>query len=288
MKRFSIVGAGRLGTALGAALVRRGWRAEAIIDRNARAARESRRIVGRGRASTSLAAAAKAGGTVIIAVPDDAVGGVAAALARAAGSWTKRSVFHTSGLLPAGILEPLAKRGARVASLHPVQSFPRKDVPQSVFEGITWGVEGDAAAFEEAERIVRALRGNVLLLSAQDKALYHAACALASNAFVALEWTAAEVLGKAGVPEDGAKGMLLPLVQGTLQNVKSFGLGKALTGPVVRGDVATVRKHLEALRGDPAAREVYTVLGKQILRLAARRGLPAGRVRALRRLLGGR
>ena len=288
MKKFSIVGAGRLGTALGAALVGRGWQAEAIIDRDARAAREGRRIVGLGRASTSLAAAAKAVGTVIIAVPDDAVGAVAAALAGAAGSWAKRCVFHTSGLLPAGILGPLAKRGARIASLHPVQSFPRQDVPVSIFEGITWGLEGDAAAFEEAERMVRALRGNILLLSAKDKAIYHAACALASNAFVALEWTAAEVLGKAGVPEEDVRGVLLPLVQGTLQNVKSLGLEKALTGPVIRGDAATVRKHLEALEDCPAAREVYTAMGKQILRLAARQGLPAGRVRALKRLLGGR
>lgn len=288
MKTFSIVGAGRLGTALGAALARRGWRAEAIVDRDARAARESRRIIGCGRASTSLAAAAKARGTVIVAVPDDAVGGVAAALARGAGSWAKRNVFHTSGLVPAGALGPLAERGARVASLHPVQSFPRKDVPPSVFEGITWGLEGDAAAFGEAKGIVRALRGNVLLLSARDKAVYHAACALASNALVALEWTAAGVLGKAGVPEDSAPGLLMPLVQGTLQNVKSFGLEKALTGPVVRGDAATVRKHLEALESDPAAREVYRVLGKQILRLAAKRGLPAGRVKAMKRLLEGR
>ncbi len=288
MKRYSIVGAGRLGTALAAALARRGWQAEAIVDRDARAARESRRIIGCGRASTALAAAAKAGGTVIIAVPDDAVGGVAAALARTKGSWAGRSVMHTSGLLPAAVLGPLARRGALVASLHPVQSFPRKDVPSSVFEGITWGLEGDAAAFDEAEGIVRALRGNILLLSTKDKAIYHAACALASNALVALEWTAAEVLGKAGVPAEDAPGMLGPLVQGTLQNVKSFGLEKALTGPVVRGDVATVRKHLEALEGDPAAREVYAVLGKQILVLAARRGLPPGRVRALKRLLEGR
>jgi predicted short-subunit dehydrogenase-like oxidoreductase (DUF2520 family) len=288
MKAFSIVGAGRLGTALAAALVRRGWQAEAIVDRDARAARESRRIAGRGRASTSLAAAAKSGGTVIIAVPDDAVAGVAAALAGAAGSWSKRNVLHTSGLLPAAVLGPLAARGARVASLHPVQSFPRKDVPPSVFEGITWGLEGDAAAVKEAEGIVRALRGHVLLLSAKDKAIYHAACALASNAFVALEWTAAEALRKAGVPEASAPGMLWPLVQRTLQNVKSLGSGKALTGPIVRGDAATVRKHLKALEGESAAREVYTVLGKQALRLAARQGLPAGRVRALKRLLEGK
>lgn len=288
MKRFSIVGAGRLGTALGAALARRGWLAEAIVDRDARAARESRRIIGRGRASTSYAAAAEAGGAVIIAVPDDAIGRVAAALARSGGAWAGRPVFHTSGLVPSGALGPLVRRGASAASLHPIQSFPRKDAPASVFKGITWGIEGGPAAVEAAGEIVRALRGHVLLLSEKDKPLYHAACALASNAFVALEWTAAGVLQQAGVTEDAAFAALLPLVQGTLQNVKSLGLEKALTGPVVRGDSATVRKHLEALGSDLVAREIYAASGKLILRLAAKRGLPAGRIRTLRRLLEGK
>ena len=288
MKKFSIVGAGRLGTALGAALVRRGWLAGAIVDKDARAARESRRIIGRGRASTSCAAAAGAGGTVIIAVPDDAVGRVAAALARSDGEWAGRPVFHTSGLVPSSALGPLARRGARTASLHPVQSFPRKYVPVSVFKGITWGIEGGPAGVEAAGEIVRALRGHVLLLSERDKPLYHAACALASNAFVALEWTAAGILRKAGLTEDAAFAALLPLVQGTLQNVKSLGPEKALTGPVLRGDIATVRKHLDALRADPGAREYYRAAGLLVLRLAAKRGLPAGRVRALKRLLEGK
>ncbi|MCX6573594.1 MAG: DUF2520 domain-containing protein, partial [Candidatus Aminicenantes bacterium] len=197
MKAFSIVGAGRLGTTLAAALVRRGWKLEVIVDRRAGAAREARRIIGAGRVSTSPLAAAKAEGTVIIAVPDDAVGRAASALARAGGSWAGRDVFHTSGLLPAGVLAPLARRGARIASLHPAQAFPRKGMPASVFKGITWGIEGDEAAVEAGEAIVRALRGHVLLLAAKDKALYHAACALASNALVALEWTAVEVLRSA-------------------------------------------------------------------------------------------
>jgi predicted short-subunit dehydrogenase-like oxidoreductase (DUF2520 family) len=288
MKTFSIVGAGRLGTVLGSALVRRGWPVEVIVDRNARAARGSRRIIGRGRASTSLAAAAKARGVVIIAVPDDAMAAVASALARSGGSWAGRDVFHTSGLLPAKILAPLAERGARVASLHPVQAFPRKDAPASVFKGITWGVEGDPEAIETAERIVRRLRGNVLLLSEKDKPLYHAACALASNALIALEWTAADLLRRAGLSEEAAAGTLSPLLQGTLQNVKSIGLEKALTGPILRGDVATVHKHLKALGGDAGTRQVYKALGKQTLRLAAKSGLPAGRVRALKRLLEGK
>ena len=288
MKRFSIVGAGRLGTALGAALVRAGWQAESLIDKDARAARESRLIIGAGRASTRLAAAAQARGTVFVTVPDDAVEGVARAMARAGGRWDGRDVFHTSGLLPAAVLAQLAHRGARVASLHPVQSFPRKDMPASAFRGITWGIEGEPEGVESAAGIARALGGHVLLLSAEDKSLYHAACALASNALVALERTAVEVLSRVGLGEEAAARSLLPLAQGTLQNVKSLGLEKSLTGPLLRGDVQTVRRHLEALRALPEARRVYVVLGRQVLRLAARRGLPAAKVRSLKRLLEGR
>jgi predicted short-subunit dehydrogenase-like oxidoreductase (DUF2520 family) len=288
MKTFSIVGAGRLGVSLGAALARKGWTPAAIIDRDARAAREGRRLIGRGRASTSAAAAAGARGAVIIAVPDDEVRRAASDLARAGGSWAGRAVFHTSGIHPAAVLAPLARHGAQLGSLHPIQTFPRRDAPAAAFSGITWGLEGDEAAIEAGRAIVRALRGHVLLLSAKDKALYHAACALASNALVALEWTAANLLGKAGVPADAATAALAPLAQGTLQNVKSLGPAGALTGPILRGDLATVRRHLGALENEPGARAVYAALGREILRLAEKRGLGESRVRALRRLLEGR
>jgi predicted short-subunit dehydrogenase-like oxidoreductase (DUF2520 family) len=288
MKSFSIIGAGRLGTSLGAALAGRGWRPEAVVDRDLAAARAGRRIIGGGAATTSLAAAAGARGTVIIAVPDAAVARAASGLARARGSWPGRVVFHTSGLLPAAVLAPLARCGARVASLHPAQSFPQKGMPPAAFEGITWGLEGDPAAVESAAGMVRDLGGHILLLAARDKALYHAACALASNAFVALEWTAVGLLGRAGIAPDAAADALLPLAQGTLQNVKSLGLEQALTGPILRGDIATVEAHLEALREDPGARQIYAALGKRILDLAAKRGLPAARVRALKRRLAGK
>lgn len=287
-KTFSLVGAGRLGTTLAAALVRRGWTLEVLVDRRAGAALEARRIIGAGQVSSSPAAAARARGAVILAVPDDAVVRAAAALARCDGSWAGRDVFHTSGLLPASALTPLARRGARVASLHPVQSFPRNDLPASVFKGITWGIEGDERAARAGTAIARALGGHVLLLAAKDKTLYHTACTLASNALVALEWTAVGVLEQAGVGQDAAVRTLLPLVQGTLQNVKSFGLEGALTGPVLRGDIDTVRRHLAALKGDRAARLIYASLGMQTLRLAEAKGLAAGQVRALKRLLRGK
>jgi predicted short-subunit dehydrogenase-like oxidoreductase (DUF2520 family) len=285
MKAFSIVGAGRLGTSLGAALVRRGWRLALVVDKDARAAREGRRLIGAGRAAASLGASSRPGDVVIIAVPDDAVRRAAAALARSGVDWSGRTVFHTSGLLPARVLAPLRARGARAASLHPVQAFPRKDTPAAAFKGITWGIEGDAEAVETAGTIVRALGGHVLLLAEKNKPLYHAACVLASNALVALEWTTADLMRAAGIEEAAAADMLMPLVQGTLQNVKNLGLEKALTGPILRGDAATVREHLAALGQIPGASEVYRVLGKRILGGAGKAGLPAGRVRAMRRLL---
>lgn len=286
-RSFSVVGTGRLGTALAAALARRGWRPAALVDRDLRAAREARRLTGAGRASTALGPAPDPGRLVVVAVPDAEVAKAAAALARSGVDWTGRVVVHTSGLLAASALAPLARRGALTASCHPVQSFARKDAPASVFAGVTWGVEGDPEAVEACGRVVRSLRGHVLLLAAKDKPLYHAACALASNAFVALEGTAVDLLGRAGIDRGTAEAVLLPLVEGTLQNVKKLGVEKALTGPVIRGDQSTVAAHLEALRKDPRAADIYRALGKAVLEMAARRGLAPARVRSLRRRLGG-
>lgn len=286
-KSFSVVGAGRLGTALAAALARRGWRPAALVDRDLGAARGARRLVGAGRASTILGPSPDPGRFVVVAVPDAQVAKAAAALARSGVDWTGRVVVHTSGLLAASVLAPLARRGARTASCHPVQSFARKDAPASVFTGVTWGVEGDPEAIEACGRVVRALRGRLLPLTAEEKPLYHAACALASNAFVALEGTAVDLLVRAGIDRGTAEAVLLPLVEGTLQNVKKLGMDGALTGPVIRGDQSTVAAHLEALGPEPRAAEIYRVLGKAMLEMAARRGLAPARVKSLRRRLGG-
>ena len=224
MKRFSIVGAGRLGTASG-----RPSSGGAGSPRPS-----STRTPGRpARAGASSAGAGprprpprrpEPSGTVIIAVPDDAVGRVASALARVG-----RDVGRT-----ARVPHERTRAFERARRSRPARGrSPPRSIRSSRSRGRTFrrrssrasrgGSKASAAAVEAAEEIVRALRGHVLLLSAKDKPLYHAACALASNAFVALEWTAAGILQKAGVAEDAAFAALLPLVQGTLQNVKSLG-----------------------------------------------------------------
>jgi predicted short-subunit dehydrogenase-like oxidoreductase (DUF2520 family) len=285
---FSVVGAGRVGTALAFALTRKGWKLEVVADRDAAAARESRAIIGQGVASADIRRAARGTHLLIISVPDDSVERAARMLARARHDWTGCLVFHTSGLLPAAALDPLRKRGARAASLHPVQSFPEKKGTARFFRGIYWGIEGDREAVVTGRALVKRLGGKAIRLREKDKPLYHAACSLAANAFMALEETAAGLLEETGVDPTTAWSVLLPLVQGTLQSVKKIGPAKALTGPVSRGDIRTVREHLRVLEARPGIREIYVALAGQQLALAAKKGVPAARLRALRRLLEGK
>ena len=288
MKRFSVIGAGRVGTALGFALTRKGWVLAAIADRNPAAARESRKIIGRGRATTDIRGAARGIQVLFVCVPDDAIEAVARRLARSAADWSGRLVFHMSGLVSAAVLSPLRARGASVASLHPVQAFPGKKGGARLFSGIYWGLEGNKEAVRAGRGIVKTLGGHSFTVLEKNKPLYHAACSLASTAFISLEGAATALLEEAGIPRNSAKAILRPLVQGTLQNVKKLGLKNALTGPLVRGDVRTVRRHLDVLRSRPLYLEIYKSLGRQALGFVRGGRVPAGKVRALRRLLEGR
>jgi predicted short-subunit dehydrogenase-like oxidoreductase (DUF2520 family) len=283
--RVAIIGTGRLGTSLGTALARAGAKIEALADIDPRAARRARRRIGGGFATTDPVRAAAAAGVVFLCVPDDAIRPAAAALAGSAVVWRGKIVFHTSGLTPASALGPLRAKGASTASFHPVQTFPIPSLPPSWFKGIAIGIEGDRAASALARTISRALGARPLRLAGRDKALYHAACSLASNLLVPLFDLACETLARAGVPESKTSGVLLPLVEGTLHAVKLLNGKNALTGPLARGDLATVRRHLGALKGIPLAADIYRLLGKRSLVLLEERGISKGEISRLRERL---
>lgn len=290
--KLSIIGAGRLGTVLGAALRKKGLPILAIADRRLAAAREGRKIIGTGKVTRDAARAAIKADIVFITVPDAEIEGVARRLAGAAHGpgkpWQGKIVFHTSGALSADALAPLRELGAACASFHPVQSFPRKRLPASHFKGVTIGLDGDARAVRAGAAIARRLGGRPLVLTGADKALYHAACSIASNLLVPLFDTACGLLRRAGIGDRDAVKVLWPLVEGTLQSVKRLDGAGALTGPISRGDADTVRRHLRALDKYPAARKIYRLLGAEALRLARRRNkIPLRDVRELTRLLGG-
>ncbi len=287
MTGVTIIGAGRLGTSLGRALAGKRFIVRWLADDRPAAARESRRIVRQGKATTDAAKAAAAAGTVFLCVPDEEIERVAKALARAPIDWRGKFVFQTSGILSSKVLAALKARGAFCASFHPVQSFPRKNMPPLHFRDIYIGIEGGPKASREAGRIARSLGARPFLIRAQDKILYHTACSMASNLLVPLFDTACSLLRRAGIEDKAAVKILWPLVEGTLQTVKHFDRVSALTGPISRGDAATVRRHIAALKKFPAAREIYRTLGREALKLAEKKNLPPGKIKALKHALEG-
>jgi predicted short-subunit dehydrogenase-like oxidoreductase (DUF2520 family) len=282
---LAIIGAGCLGTSLGRALARKGHRIQALTCRRLASAKESRRIIGQGKAMTDKAGAARCADVIFLCLPDREIGKAAAALSRSGIDWTPKIVFHTSGLLPADVLNPLREKGARVAAFHPIQSFPSKRTPESRFAGIFFGLEGDREAIALAKTIIRQLGGRARLVPPEARPLYHAACSLASNDFVILLDAAARLLTQAGFNGKIPLQLLLPLVEGTLQNVKIFDISAALTGPAVRGDRATIQAHLNVLDSNPLLREAYRKLGLLALEIAKKRGLSPKKINSLKSLL---
>lgn len=277
MTGLSIIGAGRLGASLGHALVRAGYDLRAVSCRTARSARESARIAGGGRAFTDIIKAAGDSAVVFLCVTDRALPEVAATLAASPLDWRKRTVFHTSGLVSARVLEPLAKAGAHTASFHPAQTFARKAADPDLFRGIFFGLEGDPAAVKTALGIARRLGGAAILLEEKDKVLYHAACVICSAGGTALFDAASRLLARTGLDPDDAARVLMPLAEKTLRNVKELGAAAAFTGPISRGDVQTVRTHFETLPAKGPVRALYAALGLAGLETADKKKLPRRR-----------
>jgi predicted short-subunit dehydrogenase-like oxidoreductase (DUF2520 family) len=183
------------------------------------------------------------------------------------------------------VLKPLQKKGALIASFHPVQSFSSKRTRSAHFQGIWFGLEGDKKALALARGLVRQLDGRAVVIPADVKPLYHAACSFASNFLVILLEAAAGLLSRAKIPRNKAAQMLFPLLQGTLHNVKKLDTTGSLTGPLVRGDAASVGTHLDALKRLPQYAELYRKLSLMGLEMARKRGLSPKKVRALKNRL---
>jgi len=259
-REFAILGAGRLGRTLGRLLALRGYLPTGLSCRTLRSARQARAFIGGGDPTTSNSQAAARAPLVLIATPDREIVPVALQLSRARLGWTGRIVAHTSGALSSAALDPLKSRGALVASLHPLASVadPRPDI---ALHGTPFAIEGAPRAVRVLRRLVLDMGGVPVAIPRQAKALYHLIACILSNdlvAFLACGFEAARGLGLG--PRQAAR-LYLPLIRGTVENVARLGPVKALTGPVSRGDVATLRLHTEALRTLPAdVRRLHRIL----------------------------
>jgi predicted short-subunit dehydrogenase-like oxidoreductase (DUF2520 family) len=265
-----IVGAGVVGTALAARLVRSGVPVIGLHGRQVELTDAARAISGVVGSTGDIPDILSESDAVIISVRDDRVPEVAARLVAEKRLRSGQILLHTSGANPARtILAPAVPHVRAVGTLHPLVSFADARVAVEHLREVSFGIEGDEPARALAKRIVRALGARAVFLEAENLALYHAGAVLASNYVVALADSAQSLLIKAGVPADQALPVLIPLLSSVVQNLAQVGLPGALTGPVERGDVTSVERHLGTLAARaPELLELYRLVGRDVLRLA--------------------
>lgn len=246
MTTIAIVGAGRVGRALGRCLRAHGWNIGAVVTQSAATARSAVRAIGGGHPYQGVTRRVLDAGVVLIATPDDCIHDVAVRLARAGGEeWRGKVVLHTSGARDDRVLEPLAHLGAATGAMHPLQIFSGRGVPP--LEGVAFVIQGHGRAQQEAQRIARALGGAPVTLRRAAKPAYHTAATFAAPHLLTVVETATRILMRIGFSRRRAQSALLPLIRQTLVNYEHFGARKAWTGPVARGDFSTVARHRAAL-----------------------------------------
>jgi predicted short-subunit dehydrogenase-like oxidoreductase (DUF2520 family) len=209
---------------------------------------------------------------VLLATPDDAIPAAAAELARAGAIAESQVVLHLSGLLDRRALESLVSTGAGLGSFHPLQTIADPGSARARLIGAYAGIEGDSRAMADGEWLAMMLAMHPIRLTPEAKPAYHAGAVFAANFLVALAGVAERLARQAGVPPADASRLYLPLLQGAVINLDS-GAARALTGPIVRGDVVTIRAHLAALGAED--RDLYRALALATLPLAREAGLSA-------------
>ena len=257
---MTIIGPGSLGSALSQALHSEGIEVAEIVYRSATSAKTGRRLAKlTGAEAVGFGAAQFRGDVVWLCVGDSAIRSTGSEMARR-GSWRGKVVFHSSGALTSNELDSLRRRGAKVASVHPMMTFV--DGAKSSMEGVTFALEGDGPAVAVARNLVKVLGGETFKLNKVDKPLYHALGAFVSPMIVAQMATAERIGRKLGLKPEQTRKIVSPILQQTVRNYVEHSAAAAFSGPIIRGDAETVRKNLGALRRVRGAAEIYRSLAK--------------------------
>ncbi len=285
-ERIAIIGAGKVGTAIGYLLKERGYTVCAVASRRLGKAIEAQAVTG-GIATSNPAEAAKIANVIFITTQDRYVEKVCDTIAESGCFQQGDSVFHFSGALPLEVLGSAEERGALTGCIHPLQSFADVSGAIRTLPGSFFGVTAPNSLLPLAKRLVSALQGEVLLINDEDKPVYHAAACVASNYLVSLLFMAEEMLSAISVQRKSVSPALLPLVQGTLNNIQRKGSLAALTGPISRGDEVVIKQHLWEIKERlPHLLPAYKEMAKVTAEIALARGsITRNQLESLKELL---
>jgi len=266
---IGFVGAGRVGTAMAVSLYRAGYRVVGISDISRKNADRFLSHATECRYFGSAQELAESVELIFITTSDDAIFEAASSIV-----WRKGQIaVHCSGAASLDLLEKPYSDGALTGSFHPCQAFAGINEAISNLPGSTIAIEAQMPLIEILKEMADSIECGHIVLGPGDKALYHAAAVFASNYYVTLLKVAADLFETFGVRSSRTIEILMPLIEGNLKNIKEIGLPRCLTGPISRGDIGTIRKHLECLENKtPQFSRLYAELALQTLPVAKDKG----------------
>ncbi len=268
LMKVGFIGAGVIGTALGILLKDKGYSIGGYYNRSLDRAQASAKLVGT-EYHQSMLSLCSAVDIVFITTNDDSILEVARDLAKQKAVNSRHSIIHCSGSLDLTVLNPVKELGADVISIHPLQACASVEKAIRAIPGSVFSIEGGEKERLLGRGLVEALDGQYFYIEGQNKVLYHAAAVMASNYLVVLLDLSRQMMTEAGMPQEKFYDSILPLVEGTLQNIRQLDIPQALTGPVARGDISTIKDHVVALKKYlPDSYDAYRELTKKAVPLA--------------------
>ncbi len=286
MMKVGIIGAGKVGVATGYMMKKSGIPLCVISDVLDASLDTARRYLAEDVAYTkNNIDVVNACDVIAITTQDRIIKDVVREIDAGVGRLDGKVLFHTSGADPSSILKPLDERGARLGSLHPLQTFPDIDSAIAVLPDTYIFIEGEKEALETLTFIGEKIGHRVQMINSGDKVLYHLSAVFVCNLLCALNYAGEKIMDAINID----LGPFLPIIRATLKNIENKGPLMSLTGPVIRGDLKTVEAHLRAMGNMEDYKEVYKTLSRIALKMAVERGTLDGEaVRQLKSILGGK
>lgn len=286
--RVGVVGAGAAGGAMALAMQASGYPLSGVFSRSESSARKLAGLLGDPDLCRSAEQILAESDWLMISTPDGTIREVCNRFAESSGFHSGQMVFHLSGAMAAEELSTAAEQGAEILALHPVQTLADPIGGAETLKGSWFCLQGSPGGVASGQALVAELGGQAFTLSREQKPLYHAALCMASNYLTVIQALAIDMLAATGIDRKQGLAAIMPLLRGGLDNLENIGIPGALTGPISRGDRATLERHLEAITGSEARQVemVYRQLGLHGLKLALEKGgASKSQVASLRQLL---
>ncbi|SNX53178.1 Rossmann-like and DUF2520 domain-containing protein [Thermoanaerobacterium sp. RBIITD] len=257
------IGAGKVGTGLGILLSNALIQVSGYLSRNINSSIKASSLTN-SKAFLKYEDIINASDMIIISTKDDSISDIVQKILKYKHLIDGKIFAHLSGSIPIDVLKPLKEYGSHIMVLHPVQTCPSIEAAVSLLPKSYFTIEGDNYAAKAGITLVESIGGSPIMIEKVNKALYHAACVVASNYLVTLVKSANELLKASGFPVEKYPDLLIPLINGTLKNIKEKGCEASLSGPIARCDIETVKKHVVNIK-DSELLNLYKVLGKMAI-----------------------